>query len=142
MKCITRMSPPAIIMAIAAVASASACSPVRGYCEAAAECDDREAGLPFGRDFVGESNDSVNVCVANEEGFIRTLRANEEDGCQQEADARLAYFACVADTYRADPGDACDGLVFDQDRNPCFSELDDFFDASSDNGDDCSPNEE
>jgi hypothetical protein len=127
------------LLPMAALAVTAACSPVRGFCEAAAECDDREAGL---LDFVGESNDSVNVCIANEEGTLRVLRANEEEGCQEEADARLAYFACVADAYRADPGDACDGFVLSDDRNPCFSELDDFFDAAADNGDDCSPNEE
>jgi hypothetical protein len=131
-----------LALAAVALAGASGCNPVRGYCEAAAECDDREAGLPFGRDFVGESNDSANVCVADEEGAIRALRANEEEGCQEEADARLAYFACVADVYARDPGDACDGLVFNDDRNPCFAEMDDFFDALVDNGDDCSPNEE
>lgn len=130
------------LIALIALAIAPACSPVRGYCEASAECDDREAGPPFGRDFVGESNDSVGVCIADEEGTIRVLRANEEDGCQEEADARLAYFACVADTYGGDPGDACDALVFNADRNPCFNELDDFFDAAVDNGNDCSPNEE
>jgi hypothetical protein len=129
------------LVPLAAIAVTAACSPVGGYCEAAAECDDREAQF-LGLDPVGESNDSVNVCVAQSEGVIRTLRANEEEGCQEEADALLAYYACVADTFRADPRDACDGLVFDPDRNPCFDELDDFFDSAGDNGDDCSPNEE
>lgn len=129
------------VLPLATLVATAACSPVAGYCEAAAECDDREA-LFLGLDPVGESNDSVNVCIAQSEGTLRTLRANEEEGCQEEADALLAYYACVADTYRADPGDACDGLVFDEDRNPCFSELDDFFDAAGDNGDDCRADEE
>lgn len=133
------------LLPLAAIAVTAACSPVGGFCEAAGECDDRDAQIfPLGVDFVGESNDSINVCVAESEGRIRTLRANEEDGCQEEADAQLAYYACVADTYRADPGDACDALVNDPDRNPCAGELDDYFDALSDNiaSGDCSQNEE
>lgn len=115
------------------------CSPVGGYCAAAAECDDFEAIL---LDEVGESNDSDEVCVANNEGLLRTLRANEEDGCFEEAAATERWFACVADTYGRDEGDACDGFTFNDDRNPCFDELDDMLDLRADNGDNCSPGEE
>jgi hypothetical protein len=127
------------LVPLAVVAVTAACSPIRTYCEAAAECDDLEARL---LDPVGESNDSVNVCVADQEGAVRVLRANEEEGCQEQADALLAYYACVADAYVQDPGDACDGFIFSSDRNPCFSELDDVLDAAGDNGDDCRADEE
>lgn len=133
---------PFLLMALSitgVLAVASACSPVRGYCEAAAECDDFEAFL---LDPVGESNDSDEVCVAQTEGLLRALRANEEEGCFEEARLREQYFACVADTYYRDRGDACDGFILDQDRNPCFGELDDLIDQSQDNGDDCSSGEE
>jgi hypothetical protein len=43
-----------------------------------------EAGAPF--DVVGESDDCA----------LDTLRANEEPACSEAADAREAYFACVA----------------------------------------------
>lgn len=124
---------------LSAVVFMAACNPIRGYCEAAAECDDFEAVL---LDPVGESNDSVNVCVAQTEGSQRALRANEEPGCFEEADARDAYFACVADTFARDESDACDGFILSDDRNPCFSELDDAIDAANDNDDDCSAGEE
>jgi hypothetical protein len=115
------------------------CSAVAGYCAAAAECDDLEAFL---FDPVGESNDSDAVCVADNEGALRALRANEEDGCFEEAAATEKYFACVADAFARDEGDACDGFLFDDDRNPCFAELDDILDLRDDNGDDCSAGEE
>ena len=123
--------------AIAAIAAG--CSPVRGYCAAAAECNDFEAIL---LDFVGESNDSDDVCVADNEGLLRALRANEEDGCLDEAVATEQYFACVADVFARDEGDACDGFTFDDQRNPCFAKLDDVIDLRSDNDDTCSAGEE
>ncbi len=118
---------------------AAACNPVAGFCAAAAECDDFEAIL---LDSVGESNDSDEVCTAGNEGLLRTLRANEEEGCHEEAAATEAYFACVADTFALDEKDACDGFVISEDKNPCFAELDDVIDLRSDNGDSCSAGEE
>lgn len=128
--------PFALLVAAAVI---TACSPIAGYCQAAAECDDFEAIL---LDPVGESNDSVNVCIAATEGSQRALRANEEEGCYEEANLREAYFACVADVFAKDRDDACDGFVLNADRNPCFDELDDATDQAGDNGDDCSANEE
>jgi hypothetical protein len=116
-------------------ALAVACSPIRGYCEAAAECDDFEARL---LDPVGEDNDSADVCVAQNEGVLRALRANEEDVCREQADIWEAYMACVAETFGKDEKDACDGFVFSAD-NPCDDELDDFFKIVREAGDDCSP---
>lgn len=131
------------LAAFLAAAGIAGCSPIRGYCAAAADCSDFEAIL---LDPVGESNDSIEVCVVNSEGLLRALRANEEDGCFQEAAATELYFACVADTFAKDEKDACDGFVFDDQRNPCFSELDDVIDLRSDNSDNgnnnCSSREE
>jgi hypothetical protein len=115
-------------------------NPARGFCEAAAECDDLEARFPFGLDVVGEDNDSVDVCTVEQTGNLRALRANEERVCFELADAQERYMACVAEVYYRDPRDACDGLVRFN-NNPCDDELDDFFDALRDADDDCSPNE-
>lgn len=129
-----------LLLVPAALLAASGCSPARGFCAAQAECDAFEAQFPFGFDRVGEDNDSENVCVAEQEGTLRTLRANEEDVCRAQADALERYMACVANVYFEDEKDACDGLVFSND-NPCDDELDDLFDAINDAEDDCSPNE-
>lgn len=132
--------------ALALGAALGCTSPSRGYCAAAAECDEREAVL----DPVGEDNDSLEVCVANQDGFLRTLRANEEQRCQDAANAWEAYMACVAQVYAEDEGDACDGfrggvlngLLGNSSDNPCEDELTDFGEIAQDLGDDCSPNEE
>lgn len=135
------MKLPLITLAASALAASLTvgCSPVRGYCAAAAECDDFEAIL---LDEVGESNDSDEVCVVNNEGLLRALRANEEEACFEEAAATEAYFACVADTFARDENDACDGFTFDNNRNPCSDERDDMLELRSDNGNKCSAGEE
>lgn len=127
--------------ALALGAALGCTSPSRGYCAAAAECDDGEG--PFAvsiLDPVGEDNDSLEVCVANQDGFLRTLRANEEERCQDAASAWETYMACVAQVYAEDEDDACDG--FRVQDNPCEDELTDFGEIFQDLGDDCSPNEE
>ena len=135
----SRITLHAVFSACVAACVLPACSPVRGFCSAAAECDDLEAGF---FDFVGESNDSDEVCVAQNEGLLRALRANEEEDCFEEARLQEEWMACVADTFANDPDDACDGFVVDQDRNPCFGELDDLDDQRADNDNDCNANEE
>lgn len=125
-------------LSVAALAVAG-CSPARGYCAAQAECDSEQARF-VGVDRVGEDNDSEDVCVAEQEGTLRALRANEEDVCHEQADALETYMACVAQTFAEDEKDACDALVFGN-SNPCEDELRDLIDATSDSGDDCSANE-
>lgn len=113
------------------------CSPVPGYCQAQGDCNKLEARL---FDFVGESDDSVNVCEADNEGLVRTLRANKERECQDEADAFEAYMACASDAYAKDNKDPCAPFIPD-DNNPCSKELDDFTHASQNAGDVCDPNQ-
>lgn len=135
-----------LVLFVFAALGAAGCTPARTYCEAQAECDDLQARPPLGLDLVGADNDSVDVCVANVDGTLATLRANEEAICQEAAQAYEIYMACVARVFTDEPGDACDALSlplpFGGRSNPCDDELDDYFDALGDAGDDCSPNEE
>jgi hypothetical protein len=113
------------LLAVCAVTTGCLFSPSRGFCQAAGECDDDNASVFLGGfDIVGPSDDSIEVCVAQQDGFLRQLRANEEKACHEAADA-------------------CDGLrspAFNS--NPCDDELDDFQDALRDADGDCSANEE
>jgi hypothetical protein len=136
-----------LAVSVAAALGLGGCSNARGFCAAAGECD-RETASVFlgGNDTVGSSNDSVDVCVAQEEGYLRALRANEEKACSQAADAWDAYMACVAQAYADDGADgACDALSNPVliDNHPCDGELNDYGDALRDanNGGDCSATE-
>lgn len=122
------------------------CSNARGFCAAAGECDAEVAALG-GFDSVGSSDDSIEVCVASQDGYLRALRANEEPECAEAAAAWDTYMACVATVYANEGTDeACDALTNPLlvDNHPCDGELDDYFDAlgDADNGEDCSASEE
>jgi hypothetical protein len=122
-------------------AQVAGCSPVNGYCAAAGECDSNGNLLVF--DPVGDDDDSVNVCIAQTEGQLRALRANEEEECHKLADALEVYYACVARVFAEDADDACDGFELLNNDNPCDDELDDVNDAQNDvDGDECSSGEE
>ena len=121
-------------------AAVGACDPVPTYCNAMADCDNFEAQFPLGLDQVGQDNDSVNVCVADNQGLLRQLRANEEKICAQQADHYQIYMACAADAYSKDPSDDCNVLEFGN-NNPCHDELSDFLNDLQDAGDNCSPSE-
>ena len=132
----------------AALGAFAGCSNARGFCAAAGECDEEIASLFLGgNDSVGSSNDSVEVCVAQQDGYLRSLRANEEAECSEAAEAWDAYMGCVATVFGQEGVDeACDALAnpLVVDNHPCDAELDDYQDAmrDADNGQDCSQNEE
>lgn len=124
------------------------CSNARGFCAAAGECDDEVASLFLGgNDSVGSSDDSIEVCIAQQDGYLRSLRANEEKECSEAAAAWDAYMGCVATVF-ADEGvdEACEALANPMviNNHPCDGELDDYWDAirDADNGGDCSASEE
>ena len=146
MKCTTllQLLVAGLLLALTALAG---CSTARGYCAAAGECDSETAAAFFGGyDSVGSSNDSVEVCVAQEDGYLRALRANEEPDCSEAAAAWDAYMGCVSQVFAEDGVDkACDALSNPMvvDNHPCDGELDDYQDAlrHASNGQDCSENE-
>jgi hypothetical protein len=73
-----------------------------GYCRAANNCDDPADG-------VGESDDSIAVCIELEEGFLRSLRKNDEQECLAAADAYEAYLVCAATDFDANQ-DGCSAI--------------------------------
>jgi hypothetical protein len=130
------------IVLIGVCAVTPACfSPARGFCAAAAECDEDSVSIPFGFDAVGESDDSIEVCVQDNEGFVRALRANEEPECLDAANAWDRYMACVSQQFAE--GEDCDPFRNPAlGENPCDAELDDFADALNEANGDCSSGEE
>jgi hypothetical protein len=109
------------------------CSATRGFCEASADCDGAFVLL----DASGDSDDDVAVCTAEQDTILRALRANEEDECQEAADALDAWHACVASEF-AGGEDGCDAIT-----DECESELDDLQDAASEiDGNECSASED
>lgn len=138
----------AIPILLGLLAALAGCSRAGGFCAAAGECDAEIASVFLGgNDSVGASDDSINVCVAQQDGFVRGLRANEEPECGEMAAAWEAYMDCVARVFANEGVDeACDALAnpLIVDNHPCDAELDDFQDAQrdADNGQDCSASEE
>lgn len=110
-------------------------SPARGYCEAAAACD--EPGAVF--DAVGESDDSVDVCTAEAEGSLAVLRANDEPECADAADALEAFYACVRDKHAE--GEECAGLRGGND-NECLDDLSEVDESLDGMGSACTEDEE
>ena len=113
----------------------TACGPVRGYCAAASACGDADAVL----DFVGSDPDSIDVCTAQTDGQIRTLTANEEQICRDEAQAFVTYIDCVARTFAANEKDACSGFRIL--HNGCETELNNYLSFVNNAGDKCSTGE-
>jgi len=112
------------------------CSPARGFCEAHADCERDFFGVDI-PDQSGDADDSIGVCIANQEGFVAALRANEEDECQAAANAYEIFMACIADEFAKDD-DGCDVL-----EDECEDERDDLNDAIGDiDGNECSSNED
>ncbi len=113
-----------------------ACSPARGFCEAHADCSRDFFGIEI-PDEAGSAPDSVEVCVVNQEGRVRALRANEEEECHRAADALEIFMACVGDAFGRE-GDGCDAL-----EDNCEDERDDFQDALQElSGNECTQNED
>lgn len=114
-----RLDPKSAVFLCAAALNTGCRSPARGFCDAAAACN--EAGAVY--DVVGESDDSVDVCVAQVQGTLDTLRANAEPVCAKAADKYQGFLSCVA--AKSDEGEHCAGLR-PLNTNECDSELKDF----------------
>ena len=121
-----------------ALALVGACtSSARGFCEAHADCDREFLGVII-PDQSGNADDSVGVCTVNQEGFLASLRANEEDDCQEAADKFDIYMACIAASFADDDSDGCQTI-----DDECLDERDDSNDAQSKiDGNECSSNED
>lgn len=117
------------------VAGAGCTAPARGFCEAAAACDDDQTP----HDGVGESDDSADVCTAEAEGTLAVLRQNDEPECHELADALEQWFLCVQEKHAE--GEECAGLRAGND-NECQSELDDVEEKQTDAGRACTEDEE
>ena len=114
-----------LLLAAGAVLALPACNNVtRPFCEAAANCDEFLAFDP-----VGSSDDSVDVCIVDQETKLRALRASSENICQDLADATEAFMVCAGEQ-----GD-CDGFQLVQ--NDCSDEIGDVQDLTERAGDDC-----
>ncbi len=111
------------------------CQPTRGFCQASADCESEFFGVEI-PDAAGKADDDVAVCIANQDGLLAGFRANDEEICQEAANALEAYYACVGSEF-ADSSDGCDAVGED-----CENEFQDFQEVQQDiNGDECSQNE-
>jgi hypothetical protein len=126
-----------VLSLLCAAAALSGCSVTNGFCAAAADCSKFEVQFPLGLDEVGDDDDSQDVCVAQEQGFLDELRANQETACHELADSWEKFMACAADAYGQDTGDACRVMSRGSD-NPCHGELNNFFEDAQNIGDKCS----
>jgi hypothetical protein len=124
------------ILAVVALAAGVGCTaPARGFCEAAAACDEDQTP----HDRVGESDDSTDVCTADAEGALAVLRANDEPACRDLADAYEAWFWCVHEKNLE--GAPCAGLRAGDD-NECKSERKEIDELESEIGRACTEDEE
>jgi hypothetical protein len=110
-------------------------SNVSAFCNAAAECDEARAI----DDHVGSSNDSIDVCIAEEQGIVRALRQNVEEECLKAADAREEWHACAAALYAN--GQECAAFQQDKSDNECREHIDDYEDAIRNARGDCQEDE-
>jgi hypothetical protein len=122
--------PSALLSAVVLVlAAVPACTPARSYCQKQAQCLDEEQDVQL-------ESDSVNVCIAEYDGQIATLNANEEPECRILAQAILDFDACRASL-------DCNDFFDDNDiEDACGDQRDALNDAFEDvNGDECLPQE-
>lgn len=108
----------AIVVVLAAVVGGTACTS-RSVCAKRAQClsEERDTDL---------ESDSTAVCVAEYDGYIASLRANEEPECQALADAQVAFDLCQASL------DCNDYFDDDDVKDACKDQLDDLKDAIDD----------
>lgn len=110
-------------LALAALLPLAACNPGDALCAKVQECF--EDDLDFEDDFVA-------LCQEENRSQEDIYRANEEEDCHIAADARNAYYACLAGL---DCNDLEDEL---QEPDECEDQYDDYVDAQDDAGNDCS----
>lgn len=92
------------------------------YCQVAADCDE-----PL--DPVGNSDDSVAVCAIMQQTELDAYRTNSESECQDLAEAKEEYMACVVE-------EGCDGFNFFF-EDECRSEWNNYAEAADDARGDC-----
>lgn len=110
---------------VAAIVGGTACTS-RSVCAKRAQCLAEEQDTEL-------ESDSLAVCIAEYDGDIAALRANEEPECQAFADAKIAFDLCQASL------DCNDYFDEDDVKDACKDQLDDLQDAFDDiNGDECS----
>ena len=107
------------LLTIGLLALLSGCT-ANSVCAQRQECNDKL------------EDDSQAVCVEQYNAQINALRANSEEECLIQADAQLAFDACLLQLDCNDLDDAADV------EDACGNELDDLRDAIKDAGDDCS----
>ena len=101
--------------ALASLVGGAACT-ARTVCAKDAQCLSEENDVDL-------ESDSVEVCVAEYDGRIAALRANEEPQCQALADAIVAFDLCRA-------GLDCNDYYDDNDvEDACKDQVDDLKDA-------------
>ena len=103
------------------VVAAAGCPATQAFCEKQFECKD-ELGLSLEDDF-------VDVCVAQTDGQLATLRANAEPECEDLANAQTALSACLITL-------DCDKIADDDECKEFREGLQDALDAA-DNGAKC-----
>lgn len=114
----------ALLVVLGALPTLAGCGGLAAsYCQTASECDEEVPLIPFfGPDVpvdgVGNSDDSVGVCMAEVDGYVSALRANSEDVCEELAAAYEAFMECAVQE-----GD-CDAWT----SNDCDNERDDIQD--------------
>jgi hypothetical protein len=109
----------AVVSLVGAVGLSSSCTNGRTYCTKEAQCLEEDQDVTL-------ESDSVAVCIAQYDGRIAALRANEEPECQVLADAVIAVDLCRA-------GLDCNDFFDANDVNDaCEKQLDDLDDALED----------
>ena len=108
------------------VVSAAGCT-AQNLCNRIAECSEEED--------IDVSDDAPAVCVAEYNGALDALNANDEEECRALASAQLTLDACKT-------GLSCDDLFEADLGKECDEELDDYEDAREKvDGDECTPQE-
>jgi hypothetical protein len=106
-----------LLLSLVVVVVVAGCT-AQNVCNRTAQCLDEEADTEL-------EPDSTAVCIAQFDGRIEALRANEEDDCHVLADAVIALANCQA-------GLDCDDFVEADLGGKCDDQLDDLEDAQED----------
>ncbi len=102
---------PAVLAALVVFVVGGACSTAEQFCGKRTQCLSEEQDIEL-------EADSTRVCVAEYEGNLAALNANEEDDCHTLAAAELALDNCRSwldcdDFLEADLGGKCDDQLDD-----------------------------
>ena len=115
----------AIVVAATSVAGCTS-QKSQAFCQIAGEeCDEEIFGIPV--DGVGNSDDSVAVCAKQVDTYLASLRANQEEVCQDLAAAYEEFMDCAIEEGN------CDAWT----DNDCDNERDDVNDLLQDADNKC-----